>query len=319
MVGAAYAFFALAPNLKVRLRHLVLAIVVFFVCVSPYPLSLKFAGRGSTGNQFIAWQLFRRPNHTATFYAEHLPAALGWTVLAFAVLGGVVAWRGRDWRITLLLSWITVPTIFFSLWPVKGFQYLLPISAPIAILAAVGLLALAESLRPRIHPAAGVSLLLVLVSAPLVLTTWRRITPSGAGTFLAGSGGVPGGREAGHWVAEHVPEHARMLALGPSMANIVQFYGNRKTYGLSVSPNPLHRNPVYEPVTNPDRLIRTNEVQYLVWDSFSASRSKHFSDQLLRYVDRYHGRAVYNSTVLARTPAGAGVAKPVITIYEVRP
>jgi hypothetical protein len=320
MVGSAYAFFALAPRIKVRARSLVLATIVFVVCISPYPLSLKFAGRGSTGNQFLAWQLFRRPNHTATFYLHHLPSALGWTVLAAAVVGTAFVWGQRDWHMTLLTSWIVVPTAFFSLWPVKGFQYLLPIAAPIAILAAIGLLELASRVPKRGRSIVAVGLVFGLVVIPLGVASWRRIAPSTSGTFLAGSGGVPGGREAGEWVAAHVPANTRMLALGPSMANIIQFYGNRKTYGLSVSPNPLHRNPVYEPVPNPDHLIRTNEIQYLIWDSYSASRSKHFSTQLLRYVDRYHGRAVFNSTVLAPSSgARAGVEKPVITIYEVRP
>ena len=61
-----------------------------------------------------------------------------------------------------------------------------------------------------------------------------------------------------------------MLALGPSMANIVQFYGHRKAYGLSVSPNPLHRNPVVRAGENPDLQIRHGDLQYIVWDSFSA-------------------------------------------------
>ena len=47
-----------------------------------------------------------------------------------------------------------------------------------------------------------------------------------------------------------------MLTLGPSMANIIQYYGHRKTFGLSVSPNPLHRNPAYPPVVNPDFALR---------------------------------------------------------------
>ena len=103
------------------------------------------------------------------------------------------------------------------------------------------------------------------------------------------------------------------------MANIIMFYGQRKTWGLSVSTNPLHRNPVYEPVANPDRMIRTNEIQYLVWDSYSASRSKHFGSTLLRYVDRYHGRAVYTATVPVKSKAGRTIRKPVIVVYEVRP
>jgi hypothetical protein len=102
------------------------------------------------------------------------------------------------------------------------------------------------------------------------------------------------------------------------MANIVQFYGHRKVFGLSVSPNPLHRNPVYEPVPNPDLEIRHGDLQYLIWDSFSASRSAHFSDRLLAYAERYNGRIVHQEFI--EVPAGDGVVrKPVITVYEVRP
>jgi putative flippase GtrA len=319
MVGAAYAFFALA-QVRVRFRHFVIAGVVFFICILPYPLSLKFAGQGGTGNHFLTWQLFRRPNHTFSFYFERLPSAIGPLVVIAAAAGVALLWRNRDWPFTLLLTWIAVPAVFFSLWPVKGFQYLLPIAAPIAILAAVALVHLPElvsvrNVNPTVMVAAGVA----IVTLTLSFASLHRIEPSSSGQFLAGSGGVPGGRETGHWVDKNVPIGARMLALGPSMSNIIEFYGNRKVYALSVSTNPLHRNPVYEPVSNPDRLIRTNEVQYLVWDSFSASRSKHFSAQLLAYADRYHGRVVYTATVPVKDSSGRSVTKPVIQIIEVRP
>ena len=110
-----------------------------------------------------------------------------------------------------------------------------------------------------------------------------------------------------------------MMSLGPSMANILQYYGRRKIYGLSVSPNPLHRNPAYEAMKNPDRLIRDNELQYIVWDAFSAERSPFFARKLVRYVERYHGRAVHSQTVPIRTPAGKVAEKPIVVIYEVRP
>ena len=68
------------------------------------------------------------------------------------------------------------------------------------------------------------------------------------------------------------------MTIGPSMANLVQYYGRRSAYGLSVSPNPLNRNPSYEPLVNPDQALRDNEIQYVVWDTFSASRSPKFSE-----------------------------------------
>jgi hypothetical protein len=156
------------------------------------------------------------------------------------------------------------------------------------------------------------------IALSLLVSSVGRVDASGT-TFLAGSGGVPGGREAGTWIKKNVPKGAQMLAVGPSMANIVQFYGHRKTFGLSVSPNPLNRNPVYEPIVNPDQAIRSNELQYLVWDSYSASRSKFFSRSLERYADRYHGRVVHTETVDVKTADGKVAKKPVIKVIEVRP
>jgi hypothetical protein len=109
------------------------------------------------------------------------------------------------------------------------------------------------------------------------------------------------------------------MTIGPSLANVLQYYGHRRANGLAVSPNPRSRNPAYDPVRNPDRLIRDNEIQYLVWDAFSSQRSQFFSDRLLRYVDRYHGRAVHSQTVRAATASGRRAARPLIVVYEVRP
>ena len=103
------------------------------------------------------------------------------------------------------------------------------------------------------------------------------------------------------------------------MSNIIQFYGYRHAYGLSVSPNPLRRNPSYDPVRNPDFRIRTGDIQYLVWDSFSADRTDFFSTRLLDYAERYHGRVIHTETVTTTTPDGELVEKPVIIVYEVRP
>ena len=151
-------------------------------------------------------------------------------------------------------------------------------------------------------------------------TSWHLIDPDRpVDKVVAGTGGIPGGREAGLWINQNVPEGATLLAVGPSMANIIQFYGDRKAYGLSVSPNPLHRNPVYEPVVNPDLQLRSSEIQYLVWDSFSASRTEFFSEKLLTFAERYHGRVVHTETIVVDDGNGVPTERPIIIIYEVRP
>jgi hypothetical protein len=88
--------------------------------------------------------------------------------------------------------------------------------------------------------------------------------------------------------------------------------------GLSVSSDPLHRNPVYDPVINPDLQIRQGNVQFLVWDSFSADRSTFFSARLLALAKRYHGQVVHEEFLPVRSGAST-LRKPVIIIYQVRP
>ena len=323
-LGAIYAFFALAPSVRVRVKDLVLSAGIMALVIAPFPLSLIVAGRAETGEQYLTWQLFRRPNHDWAFYPTTVPEVIGPLVILTAIAGLWLLRRTSSWRETLLLSWIAVPVLFFQLWPVKGFQYLLPIAPPIAVLAgrALGGWSPTESLsilRGRLNGAWIAPLATGIIAVTLLIPSWQRIQPSNSATFLAGSGGVPGGREAGEWIDEHVPEGAKLLTIGPSMANILQFYGHRRAYGLSVSPNPLQRNPSYEPVPNPDLLLRSNELQYVVWDAFSASRSPFFSESLLRYADRYNGRAVHTESVTVTTPDGQKAEKPVIVIYEVRP
>jgi hypothetical protein len=324
LLGSIYAFVALSPEIRVRLRDLTLALAAMGAVIATFPISMAFAGKSETGGQYLAWQLFRRPNHGWTFYPAEVSEALGYLVVVAAIAGLWLLRGERSWRERLLVAWIVVPAIFFELWPVKGFQYLLPAAPAVAVLAARTFARGAAGLELELGswrlPGVRVGIAAAsLVAMSLAFATWSRIQPATTDTFLAGSGGLPGGREAGDWIRSNVPRGARFLTIGPSMANIVQYYGFRKAYGLSVSPNPLRRNPAYEPIQNPDLSIRDNELQYLVWDSFSAARSTFFSEKLLRYADRYNGHVVHSETALAATNNGATAEKPLIVIYQVRP
>ncbi len=328
MLGAIFTFLALASQLKTRIRDLIVAIVLMAVVVAPFPLSIMLAGGSTTGRNYLVWQLFRRPNHEWSFYFTTVTPSVGFLVVATALLGLVLLWRERSWREKLLLSWIIVPIIFFELWPVKGFQYLLPIAPPLALLAGrlLGKLIVNASSRrffapirsffyyPAVH-----WLMAGAVIFSLSFTSWQQIQPAISTQFLAGTGGVPGGREAGTWIQQNVPANAHFMTIGPSMANIIEFYGQRPANGLAVSPNPLHRNPSYDPINNPDEQIRSSNLQYLVWDSFSASRSPFFSDKLMAYVAKYKGRVVHTETIPVKDDEGNTVNEPVIVIYEVHP
>jgi Dolichyl-phosphate-mannose-protein mannosyltransferase len=314
LLGAIYAFLALTPEIAVRLRDLAISAGVMALVIAPFPLSLMLAGRAATGESYLTWQLFRRPNHDWLFSPTTVPEVLGPFVLIAALIGLWLLRSEASWRETLLLSWVAVPVVFFQLWPVKGFQYLLPVAPAVAVLAGRAL-----SRLPAPGRRGWQALAVALVAISLLVPAWDRVDGAPRDTLLAGSGGLPGGRETGEWIREHVPARAAFLTIGPSMANLVQYYGRRRAYGLSVSPNPLNRNPSYEPVVNPDRAIRDSQLQYLVWDSFSAGRSARFSDKLLAYADRYNGRVVHTEVLPARTPLGESADRPSIVVFEVRP
>ncbi len=328
LLGGIFVFIALAPEVRTRIRDLIVAIVIMGLVVAPFPLSILLGGGSSSGRNYLVWQLFRRPNHAWSFYLTNVSPAIGILVILAAIAGFYFLRREKSWSEKLLLAWIIVPIVFFEIWPVKGYQYLLPIAPAFVILAGRflgNMIIKATTIHQWLHiknifsQPAVYWLMVGSIVLSLGLSSWSSIQPEISTTFLAGTGGVPGGREVGLWIEANVPSHAHFMTIGPSMANIIEFYGERVAYGLAVSPNPLHRNPSYDPILNPDLQIRSSELQYLVWDSFSASRSQFFSDKLMAYVTKYNGRAVHTETITVKDGNGNPVVKPVIIIYEVYP
>jgi hypothetical protein len=324
LVGAVYVFFALTPGVRRPVSASLLGFAVAVSLFALHPISVALSGHVSTTKAYLVWQLVRRPNHSFSFYFDTVPWAVGPLVLIFAAVAVWLVRRRKQpgWREVLLVAWIVVPTAAFTIWPTKGFQYLLPCAPALAVLAARGLLSVRWRLPGSIagrawfrHASPGVlrGLAVAAVLLSLVAVLLPRIGAEPSASGLAGSGGVPGGREAGQWIGENTPEGAVIMTVGPSMANIIQFYGHRKAYGLSVSPNPLNRNPSYEPIPNPDYALRHGDMQYVVWDVWSAKRSKHFSRTLKTLARRYNGRVVHTEYI------GTGADRiSAIVIYEVR-
>ena len=340
-VPAVVLFLLFSRDLPLRWRRdIPIAAAVFAVAISPYPLSLILGGGAHTTNQFIVWQFFRQPNHDALFYLTVLPS-FGYVTLALAAIGfASLRWRWQPFD-TLAVTLVLCNVAFFEIWPTKGFEYLLPIAPAIVYMAGRGAIALGElapslkglvrlqHLERRWAAALALAFALVSMAPPAVQAAIRPVQtgaaaeiatdsdlvdPAGGGrVFLAGTGGLQASRPAGEWIRHHTLPSARFLTIGPSFANVIQFYGQRKALALSVSANPLHRNPQYEPVVNADSAIRSGSIQYLVFDSYSASRSKFFAQKLMSYVNKFDGVAVF----VYREETSA--ATPDVVIFEVHP
>jgi hypothetical protein len=309
---SAFVFLSLVPRFWRPIRYLVMAGATTLGLVLTYPIVTAVSGGGRSGQSYLMWQLSRRPNHGFLFYLTAVPPAMGPLLIATAATGLVLLRHRSSWREVLLLSWIVVPFVFFEVWPVKGFPYLLLLAPAIVVLAARALAALLD-IKPRrlLTVAGGVAASAALVLSMLVPSVRGVLEPSSSG--LAGAGGSPGGREAGQWVAANVPQGSRLMTLGPSMGNVLQYYSGRRADGLSVSPNPLHRNPSYLPIYNPDGALRSGDYQYVVWDAYSARRSRSFATKELALIRKYNGRVVH--TELANFDGKSN--QPVVVIYSV--
>jgi len=316
LLGAVFVYFALDADVRLKRRDVVLSVALFGALALVYPFATAFGGASKSGKSFVLWQLLRKPNHGYGFYFTTAVPALGVLVIALAAYALAVR-RRRSWRERMLVCWIVVPFVFFELWPTKGYQYVLLVAPPLAVLAARGLAHLSRGAKfslgsRRIARPAVAAVVFAVVAASLVVPSWSSINASYRSSSLAGTGGLVGGRETGRWIRTHIPKHTQLLAIGPSLANVLEFYGDRRVWGLSVSTDPRQRNPVYQPVANPDLAIRDGTIQYIVWDAFSAGRSNRSSDRLLRYVRKYRGRLIYE----AKAP---GTGEALIRIYEEQP
>jgi 4-amino-4-deoxy-L-arabinose transferase-like glycosyltransferase len=310
LAGSMILFLLVSAEVRRPGRAVALTVGVLVAVSLAFPLAIQLAGRSSTGQSYLTWQLTRSSNHAETFYLTAIPAAIGFAVVA-AAAGGLFFKVNRTWRELLLVSWIVVPFVTFEVYPLKGYQYLLPIAPALALLAARGLATWHLPARwDRYTATVARPAVIAIVLASLLTSVWSVMYPLGGTSALAGQGGVAGGREAGKWIGANLVPGSELMTIGPSVANILEYYGHRPAQGLSVSTDPLHRNPAYTPIYNPDLSVRNGQFSYLVWDAYSADRSPSSAHRLQVLVARYHGLPIHTERANGR---------PIIVIYKVHP
>ena len=321
LLGGLYVFFALTPAARLRVRHLALAVAADGGRGGDLA-GHAAAGRAlaSTGQSYLLWQLFRRPNHGTWFYFTVLPAGSARPLLAAALAGLIWLRREATWRERLLLSWIVVPVLFFTLWPVKGFQYLLPV-APVAgrpgrpdpgppcspASAAAGQLA---RRRPR-RAAMGVLAAATVVS--LAIPAWAR-SRAFRQRHLPGrerrDDRRPGGRRV-----DPAARSARAAGCWPSARPPPTCWSSMVTTRsrpCRSAPNPRDRNPVLRPGGQP-RPGAAPGVSSSTSSGMPTPPPARPSSpaKARRLASKYHGVAVYTATInvpaLRAAPSRAGL------------
>ena len=321
---------------ELQWRPLILGGLLFGLLVLPFPLSRLLWAPDGGGTAYVLWQITRASNHSPDYFPQVLLEFAGVAFVLLALVGFVVQATQRSYANALLILVTMSFAIFHQLWATKLFIYPAVIIGILAIAGAIGAQWIGSwasrqaEVRGRRLPSAPLLSALVLgaavVSALPAAVVVAKDGPDdlpGTLSLSTGTADFVGAREFAEWAKENTPPNARFLTIGPSLGNVLSFYGERPWLALSVSPNASRRNPAYVPVPNPDLWIRSNSIHYIVWDSLSAGRSIFYADRLTRFVDRFRGTEIFGVYELPGGSLFQGTdppvdAEPRIRVFSVR-
>lgn len=251
-------------------RSIVKAVLVSLLALLPALTQVVL--RPSTIVDFLSSSLQR---HSATpwyYYGDALLKAEGVVILAALVLGMVVA-AFRTKRADLLpWLWLAVFALFYTVYPLKAFNYLLPLVPALALLGGRGLSLLRLPRIPQLAMAVAVAVICGVFAAPDVASAVSDDSSAGM-------------REAAQWIAANAPSDAGVMALSQGSGQYVySFYAKRDAYPFgsfrlaTVLPGGQVVTPRQTPVgtlpqdwisDRPTKLIQQGVVSYLIYSTGS--------------------------------------------------
>jgi hypothetical protein len=255
-----------------------------------------------------------------TYYPDKLIGFDGYVTPVIWLVGIGIALRRWGAGDRLLLFWVFVVALFFQAYPLKAFNYLLPMIPALSILAgrAVHDVALAMIRRWRLmetRPGVGwlarisrpVALPVVLVGSTIafVLMASPVVDVARTDTYF-------GLREAARWLKTNTKPDDGVMTLSKGSAQYaISFYARRDAYpfgrfrlatvfpgGHVRSPHPAADGPSRDWVNYwPPRLIKNREVSYLVYYTDEGDDppenplvdSSH-QERFRRFIEAYGGR-----------------------------
>jgi 4-amino-4-deoxy-L-arabinose transferase-like glycosyltransferase len=262
---------------RLRLRQSLLALVLSLAALTP--VAVQVLARHAQLASFLSASSKRASGVAWYFYLSQLWQAEGLLMCVVLGLGVLMTALRGDARDVLPSIWLVLFALFLQLYPLKGFNYLLPAIPPLALLAGR---ALSDPLgrltrnartlvgaRPAVLAAAGTGLLICAAQFPAVRTAMADESSAGM-------------REAAYWLQAQGAQRAGAIALSHGSGQyVLSFYGGIDAYPYgrfriaTVLPGgrliqssargkqvPLDWVDVW-----PARLIQQGQVSYLVYST----------------------------------------------------
>lgn len=316
------------------------AFTVFFI-----PVLVQIALKSDQLLEFLGDSGDRVAHVPWYYYLDKLTAFDGFVTPGLWLVGIVIALRRWTAGDRLLLFWVFVVALFFQLYPLKAFNYLLPLIPAVSVLAGRGVhdtvLALVAWWRGLREPTGVGSIARwsqpVAVPVALVAAACTVVLAAMPVVDVARSDSYFGLREAARWLKANTrPDDGVMTLSKGSAQYALSFYAHRDAYpfgrfrlatiipgGIVRSPRPATDGPSRDWVNYwPPRLIKSREVSYLVYYTDEGDDppenplvdSAH-QERFRRFVEAYGGRLMH--VVYRNHEARAWIYK--VTKLERRP
>jgi uncharacterized membrane protein len=228
---------------------------VFTASISP--AILQFLSAPSLITSFLMQSSTRYSNVPITYYLDKLASLAGPFFIGLSILGAVVALVKRKSQDLLCLIWVATVIVFFQAYPLKGFNYILPLVPVASLLAGRGITSLARSLNRKHVFAIGMIVLLIPASYTLSYASLYNIVYDRSFVGL---------REAAYWLRDNAPKEGAMTISQGSAQYVLSFYGKIDAYpfGDFQLHTVLPGGGLFQGAPPPDPLIQNGTVTYLV-------------------------------------------------------
>jgi Dolichyl-phosphate-mannose-protein mannosyltransferase len=245
-------------------RTLTSAVVVFALFLTP--ALAQIIQNQAIIVQFLSQSIRRVSTVSWDYYLTLIIGYEGYVLPLIWLAGLLVALWRRAPGDKLALLWLLIVAAFHQLYPLKAFNYLLPLTPALALLGARAISALVATPLGRALPA--------LVLAAVLGSSIGPIRSVMRGSDFAGL------REAGQWLQANTPSDTGAMIMSRGSAQFaLSFYAQRPAYPFgrfwlsTVLPGGtiLHPRPPAEGTPTdwvrywPARLIQNGTVRYLVY------------------------------------------------------
>jgi hypothetical protein len=258
---------------RVRLRHLIGVIAIGVVCLTP--AAIQIALDSGRLRSYLSASVARTSGVPWSYYGGIVWSAEG-AVVSIVLLAGIVVALVRHTRADLLpLLWFGGYAVFCQVYPLKAFNYLLPLIPPLVLLAGRALSWLVSLADVRfavksVVVATVAAVALIAVQAPATGRAMRDDSDAGM-------------REAARWLQAHDAQRAGAMTLSHGSGQyVLSFYGGVDAYpfgrfriatvvpgGRVVQATPRSGGGVPLDWVDywPARLVEENRVSYLVYNT----------------------------------------------------